>query len=211
MALNLYRRHRPNCEGGRPYDSRSGEFDERKKTWRKCACPIFASGSLGRRFQRQTTGKWEWDDARAIAAAWEQAGSWNSGVSIPPQPSPTTVARDERVAILDATETFLAKCKNRSIQPATFAKYQTFTKQLKAYADHRGYVFLDQLTVSDMDRFFSSWKDGIRAKAKKIDRLKSFISFCLKREWLAKDITSDLQAPAGSSVTLPKAPLLMKS
>lgn len=168
MALNLYRRHRPNCEGGRPYDSRSGEFDERKKTWRKCACPIFASGSLGRRFQRQTTGKWEWDDARAIAAAWEQAGSWNSGVSIPPQASPTTVARDERVAILDATETFLAKCKNRSIQPATFAKYQTFTKQLKAYADHRGYVFLDQLTVSDMDRFFSSWKDGIRAKPKNL-------------------------------------------
>lgn len=206
MALNLYRRHRPNCEGGRPYDSRSGEFDERKKTWRKCACPIFASGSLGRRFRRQTTGKWEWDDARAIAAAWEQEGSWNSGVSTPPQSSPTTVARDERIAIFDATETFLAKCKNRSIQPATFAKYQTFTKQLKAYAEHRGYVFLDQLTVSDMDRFFSSWKDGIRAKAKKLDRLKSFISFCLKREWLAKDITSDLQAPAGSSVTLPKAP-----
>jgi site-specific recombinase XerD len=206
MALNLYRRHRPNCEGGRPYDSRSGEFDERKKTWRKCACPIFASGSLGRRFRRQTTGKWEWDAARAIAAAWEQAGSWNSAVSTTPQPSLTTVAHDERITILDATEAFLAKCKNRGIQPATFAKYQTFTKQLKAYAEHRGYVFLDQLTVGDMDRFYSSWKDGIRAKAKKLDRLKSFISFCLKREWLAKDITGDLQAPAGSSVTLPKAP-----
>ena len=206
MALNLYRRHRPNCEGGRPYDSRSGEFDERKKTWRKCACPIFASGSLARRFRRQTTGKSEWDAARAIAAAWEQVGNWNSAVSTTPEPSLATVAHDGRMAILDATEAFLSKCKNRGIQPATFAKYQTFTKQLKAYAEHRGYVFLDQLTVGDMDRFYSSWKDGIRAKAKKLDRLKSFISFCLKREWLAKDITDDLQAPAGSSVTLPKAP-----
>ena len=206
MALNLYRRHRPNCEGGRPYDSRSGEFDERKKTWRKCACPIFASGSLARRFRRQTTGKSEWDAARAIAAAWEQVGNWNSAVSTTPEPSLATVAHDGRMAILDATEAFLSKCKNRGIQPATVAKYQTFTKQLKAYAEHRGYVFLDQLTVGDMDRFYSSWKDGIRAKAKKLDRLKSFISFCLKREWLAKDITDDLQAPAGSSVTLPKAP-----
>jgi site-specific recombinase XerD len=206
MALNLYRRHRPNCEGGRPYDSRSGEFDERKKTWRKCACPIFASGSLARRFRRQTTGKSEWDAARAIAAAWEQVGNWNSAVSTTPEPSLATVAHDGRMAILDATEAFLSKCKNRGIQPATFAKYQTFTRQLKAYAEHRGYVFLDQLTVGDMDRFYCLWKDGIRAKAKKLDRLKSFISFCLKREWLAKDITGDLQAPAGSSVTLPKAP-----
>src|ERR1700691_3205165 len=91
-------------------------------------------------------------------------------------------------------------------QCTTLPKYRTFTNQVKAYAEHRGYVFLDQLTVGDMDRFYSSWKDGIRAKAKKLDRLKTFISFCLKREWLAKDITGDLQAPAGSSVTLPKAP-----
>jgi hypothetical protein len=32
MPLNLYRRHRPDCEGGHAYDSRSGEFEERKKT-----------------------------------------------------------------------------------------------------------------------------------------------------------------------------------
>ena len=57
-----------------------------------------------------------------------------------------------------------------------------------------------------MDRFYSSWKDGIRAKAKKLDRLKSFFRFCLKREWIAKDISGDLQAPQGSSITFPKAP-----
>jgi integrase len=71
MALNLYRRHRPNCEGGRPYDSRSGDFDERKKTWRKCACPIFASGSLGRRFRRHLTDIWR---NRRLAKIFELAG-----------------------------------------------------------------------------------------------------------------------------------------
>jgi type 1 fimbriae regulatory protein FimB len=28
MALNLYRRHRQECEAGRPEESRSGEFEE---------------------------------------------------------------------------------------------------------------------------------------------------------------------------------------
>jgi hypothetical protein len=57
-----------------------------------------------------------------------------------------------------------------------------------------------------MDRFYASWKDGIRAKARKLERLKAFIKFCLKREWLAKDIADDLQAPEGSSVLVPKTP-----
>ena len=55
---------------------------------------------------------------------------------------------------------------------------------MNAYAEQRGYLMLDQLTVSDMDRFYASWKDGIRSKAKKLETLKSFIRFCRKREWI---------------------------
>ena len=46
MALNLYRRHRRDCKAGHPEELRSGEFDERKKGWKRCSCPIFASGTL---------------------------------------------------------------------------------------------------------------------------------------------------------------------
>jgi hypothetical protein len=35
MPLNLYRRHRQDCEAGYPEESRSGEFDERKKGWKR--------------------------------------------------------------------------------------------------------------------------------------------------------------------------------
>lgn len=103
------------------------------------------------------------------------------------------------------------KIKNRNIATNTLAKYRTFTNQLLAYVADRGCVYIDQLTVSDMDRFYASWRDGIRAKAKKLERLKAFTKFCLKREWLAKDISDDLQAPEGSSVTVPKSPSLMKN
>ena len=51
-----------------------------------------------------------------------------------------------------------------------------------------------------------SWQDGPRSKAKKLDRLKGFIKFCLKRKWLTENIVDDLQAPQGSSLPANKAP-----
>jgi integrase len=65
---------------------------------------------------------------------------------------------------------------------------------------------LDQLTIADMDRFYASWKDGKRAGAKKLERLKSFVKFCLKRKWMAEDITEDLLPQEGSSIPANKTP-----
>ncbi|HEX2342821.1 MAG TPA: hypothetical protein VHI98_20250, partial [Vicinamibacterales bacterium] len=67
MPLNLYRRHRQGCEAGYQEESRSGEFDERKKGWKRCACVIFASGTLGGKFSRKATGTADWDVAHRIA------------------------------------------------------------------------------------------------------------------------------------------------
>ena len=108
--------------------------------------------------------------------------------------------------IREATASFLSKCETRGIRRTTLAKYRTFTNQLNRYAGTRGYARIDQLSVLDMDRFYSSWKDGIRSRAKKLERLKSFILFCKKRNWLTEDIAEDLDAPHGASVTMPKAP-----
>src|SRR5579871_5345428 len=76
MALNLYRRHRAECEGGHPEESRSGEFEERSKKWKRCGCVIFAAGTLDGQFRRRQTGKTSWDHAKEVAAAWEAAGRW---------------------------------------------------------------------------------------------------------------------------------------
>jgi integrase len=115
-----------------------------------------------------------------------------------PQPHRTTIA--------EVSKAFLAKCENRAIADATFRKYKTFVKQLLAFCEHRGHVHLEQLSVAEMDLFYASWKDGPRAKAKKLDRLKAFVKFCRKRHWLTDDITEDLRAPQGSSLPAAKAP-----
>ncbi len=99
-------------------------------------------------------------------ARWEAAGSWRVAELSKPIP-PESPAETLRATVQDAIKAFLAKCHNRNIAPNTLAKYKTFTNQLAAYCQHRGYVHVGQLTVSDMDRFYASRKDGIRAKAKK--------------------------------------------
>lgn len=205
MGLALYRRHRRECKAAYPEELRSSEYDERRKGWKRCECPIFVSGTLARKFRRQATGQWEWDRAREAAAKWEAAGKW--GADDPPAPPIlTSEATVECPTVSDGIEAFLAKCKVRNIQPTTYAKYQTFTNQLTSYCESRGFQFIGQLTVSDMDRFYAAWKDGIRGKAKKLERLKAFVKFCVKRKWLAEDLTGDLEPPQGASVTVPKAP-----
>jgi integrase len=206
MALTLYRRHRTECEGGQAEDSRSGEFEEGRRGWKRCACLIHVSGTLGGKFSRKQTGKSDWDEARAVVAVWEAARSWDGPAPAEPATAPQPAPDTHGVTIAEATESYIANRLSGGIEPATLAKYRTFVKQLRAYCDSRGYLWLRQLTVLDMDRFYASWKDGKRAKAKKLERLKGFIKFFLKRKWLTENIAEDLEAPERFSIPVNKMP-----
>jgi hypothetical protein len=58
--LNYHRRHGLNCAGGHTPDSLSNEYEERKREWKNCVCPIYASGTLNsvakKRATHQATG-----------------------------------------------------------------------------------------------------------------------------------------------------------
>ncbi|HLJ16143.1 MAG TPA: hypothetical protein VKV15_16715 [Bryobacteraceae bacterium] len=58
--------------------------------------------------------------------------------------------------------------EDAKIAHATLRKYKTFTKQLAAFGDARGYVMLDQFTSSDIDVFYGCWKLGVHAKGKRM-------------------------------------------
>jgi hypothetical protein len=106
MALKLYRRHREEFQRGHPEDARSGEFEEGRRGWKKCACLIHVSGTLGRKFNRKQTGKSDWDEAKAPVASWETADAWDGTVEPAPPPVSTPVAG--RMTIADATKVFLS-------------------------------------------------------------------------------------------------------
>ena len=219
MALALYRRHRRDCKAGHPEELRTSEYDERKKGWKRCECPIFVSGTLQGYFKRHNTGQWEWESARAVTGQFELAGSWNgpNQPSAPPAPlvEPAHDATPPRIALRDAIEVFLMHKQGARIAAATLRKYRTFTKQLADFAELRGYVMLDQFTSTDIDVFYGSWKLGARAKGKALGTLRSFFRFCAKRKWVSVETTdpksvgpvsSDLQPPIGANRVANKAP-----
>ena len=57
-----------------------------------------------------------------------------------------------------------------------------------------------------MDEFYNSWPDGIRSKAKKLERLKGFFKFCVKRKWIAENPAIDLEAPVGAGTAAHRIP-----
>jgi hypothetical protein len=65
MALKLYRRHRKECEGGHAEDARTGEFEEGRRSWKRCGCLIHVAGTLGGKFSRKQTSKVLWDDSQS--------------------------------------------------------------------------------------------------------------------------------------------------
>lgn len=207
MALHLYRRHRSDCDAGRPNEFRSSELDERRKGWgRQCRCQIQISGTLDRTFSRKSTGTADWAQARRFADEYEKAGSWSGTPVVLPR-LPEAAPQKHRVTIADACRLFITNRETAGLEPATLRKYRTFAKQIRDYADGCGYVMLDQITPGDIDLFWANWRLGPRAKGKRLTTLRAFFRFCVNRKWITESpVSSDIKAPVGSSRAANKAP-----
>ena len=165
-----------------------------------------ASGTLQKRYKRQSTGAWEWEQARAIVEAWERSGTWGKVDSLPQAVPPPTDNPTDRITIEQASQAFLDKISTKGFELVTESEYRTFMRQLRAFTDGKGYVYVDQLTMVDMDRFYASWKDGKRTVARRLHKLTGFIDFCVKRKWLKEDIAAELEPPEGHSIPTNKSP-----
>lgn len=98
----------------------SSEFDERKRGWKRCECPIVVSGTLQKRFKRHSTNLWEWAAARSIAEQFEAAGSWDGMVPVVAAPAQATKsAPKSRTTIEDAVKISLPSCNSPSLPERT--------------------------------------------------------------------------------------------
>ncbi len=210
MALNVYRRHGSHCPGGRSLYEMTYEADELRRSWRKCSCPIYASGTLAGRFKRRNTEKTIWLDAKPLVESWEAGGSWDAPLESRPLidvADHKAQPRSPRITIADAIAAFLTIREGDRIAHATLRKYRTFTKQLLKFAESRGYVMLDQFSLADIDIFYATLALGARAKGKRLGTIRAFFRFCVNREWLAKSpVTSDLKPPLGANKVTNKLP-----
>src|ERR1035441_6599899 len=133
--LSYYRRHRQNCKGHHAHNARSSEYDERKRGWARCECPVFVSGTLQGVFKRQNTGEWEWSRAHSVAEQWEAAGSWATTPQALPEPA-LEPAKPNRITVEDAIKVFLTNREGMKIAPPTLRKYHTFARQIKIGRAH---------------------------------------------------------------------------
>jgi integrase len=181
VAINLYRRHRRDCKAGQKEESLSGEFEERKKGWRHCACIIFVSGTLAGKFRRKSTGLTDWEKARDLVSTWR---TWDGELpvttSLPPASSSSKVSIDR------AIQAFLA-AHSESSAATTQRMYRYLLNRFTDFCDSKGYVFLEQCGPIDIREFRASWAVAPNTATKNMTILKSFFEFAVSNEWLDRN------------------------
>lgn len=154
--LTLYRRHKKNCthrSNGRKY--------------RRCHCPLWADGFIGRLEVRKAVGTSQWEKGLDTIREWETSGALP--VKDEKQPTSIDVAKTQ----------FLADAEARKLKDSTIDRHRILFRQLDAFATSQGIRYLKELDTPTLNRFRSTWKgnSGL-ADLKKLERLRSFFKFC---------------------------------
>lgn len=185
--LNLYRRCSQDCKAGRAIDTRTTEGDERKPKFKHCDCMIFMSGTLGGKFKRQRTGEWEWGAAKQVAAQLDIARAW-FGQTIKPTSAEVPTGVSLRSTMSAAVEAYMNEHHHNA--DGTKSKYQGKLKQLAAFGDKLGYVYVDQWTPADILAWRGTWDVKPDTGRVQMTIVKSFFRFALVNEWLNRDPTA---------------------
>ena len=169
--LTIYRRHKKPCE----------HRSEGRK-YRRCRCPIWVDGSLNGQEIRKSLNTTDWQKAQEFVREWEAMES---------EPK----APQEPMTIQTAAKAFVTDAEDQKLAGSTISKYRLLFKQLGIFAQNRGFRYLTELSVEGLGEFRSSWKDGPRSSAKKLERLRAFFRFAQDRDWVTKNPASKLKAP----------------
>jgi integrase len=208
--LSLYRRHHrtaDKCTAGHKPDSFTYESDEGRRTWKKCVCPIYSSGTLGGKFQRRNTGQHQWEAAKIVAQRWQAAGSWEDKAAVAPPPLPDDPAHRDpaRISIGEATEKYLEEHRKIKSAPLTIAGYVERCNALKKFSLARGIHWLDQWTSHDVRAMHASWENGPLTRSRKLGWLRTFFNYAASQEWIGINPTDKVVRrgirPAAETVT----------
>lgn len=199
-TLNYHRRHTSTCTGKHPVRLYTNEYDERKKGWKKCHCPIYASGTLNRVAKRFPTKRSEWQEASDLMVPYLTANSWdlNQGPPRPPGaagyravPEPggdcervPEPVRGDRSSIADAIQLYLDGLRQDRAAINTQRHYRYAMKNLQEYADGIGLRYVHEWTRTLVKQLRASWAVSPATAIKKLGIVKSFFEHCLDNEWI---------------------------
>lgn len=165
--LTLYRRHIAKC----------GQTSRR---YRRCSCPVWVQGTLGGEEIRKSLDLTSWEAAETLIRGWKEAGK--IGVE--------TLS----VAIPEAVEKYLRDAESR-LKASTVDMYRRGLRHLVGWCAHEGIAAITELGIEKLRTYRETWTCRPVTAARRIDRLKIFLGFCLDSGWVQKNAAKALKPP----------------
>jgi hypothetical protein len=151
------------------------------RKYRRCRCPIWARGFIGRQKIQRSLGTLDWDKAQKIIHEWEAPGDLQ-------------IRRDEKpITVAQATEEFLADTEVRELKYKTNYKYRLPFRQLMKFGERQGIRYVKEFDTRTLQKFRGSWKDENFGALKKLERLRSFFQFANLSGWTADNPASEIK------------------
>jgi integrase/recombinase XerD len=170
--LAAYRRHRKDCV-----------HHDLGWKYRRCRCPIWARGFIGRKAILKSLGTLDWDKAQKIIHKWEAGGE-------------LPIRQDKRpIPVVQATKEFLADSRARNLRHKTIYKYQLTFRQLVKFGERLGIRYVKEFDTRTLQKFRASWKDKNLGALKKLERLRSFFRFANLKGWIADNPATEIKIP----------------
>jgi integrase/recombinase XerD len=175
--LSLYRRHLSTC-------------GQKSRRFRRCSCPVWVQGTLGGEEIRKSLDLTSWDAAEKILFAWKEAGK---------------IGAEGKKAVLlhEASEKYLRDAATR-LKPSTVDLYKRGQKHLLAWCDEKKVLTVPDLSIEKLREYRETWTCKPVTSARRIDRLKMFLGFCMDSGWIKTNPAKMLKAP--ETRTVGKAP-----
>jgi integrase/recombinase XerD len=169
-VLTIYRRHVTAC----PHRSEGRKY-------RRCHCPVWADGFLGREETRKSLGTRNWEKGQEVIREWEAQGSQGR------EPEPITINQ--------AWDEFLSDAQARNLEDRTLYKYCLLSRQMLGFAEGHGIRFLRELDLPMLRRFRATWPDQNLGALKKLERLRAFFRFACDAKWVDGNTARKLESP----------------
>lgn len=169
--LTIYRRHRRSCK-----------HRAKGRRHRHCQCPIWVDGYLSGEEIRESLKVRDWQRAQELIRGWESEDGRSQHI-------------ETRVTIADALKKYIVDAEARKLNGATLYKYRLLFQELVTFSKSYQLQFMDQLDLDTLATFRASWTQGPRTSLKKLERVRAFMRFAEKREWIKRNPAVDLKAP----------------
>lgn len=170
--LTIYRRHLKSC-------GHRGEG----RDYRRCQCPVWVDGLLGKVELRESLKTRNWQKAHETVQTWEARGSREA----PPEHEPMTIQ--------SAVDADLRDALAQGLRASTVGKYRAVLRGLTEFAAQRGLRYVTELDIAEVSAFRESWTDQPITALKRLEKLRSFFAFCQGRGWITENPARMLKNP----------------